>query len=653
LIRRNFNIKNLVRELAENKVSVLELIREALSNAVDHSAHTVWITTRTESARKKVSVILADDGEGMDDARLAAFWGVGDTSKVNAQRSIGYKGHGTKLFFNCRRLQVVTRTEPSGDWRLTELDRPAEYDREEISEVVLPGDHRLARVLDETGLVDGKGTVIYIEELDFEDQQDLLSREKLESYCDWFTVIGDVRSGLYDERVAFHKAIVDRTNGFESLRRNDRILAPLTVKLRVNGELAYYPLGQSPGSRFFDAWQEDLEAHAERPDLLAYGHRFANAFAGGGHGTRLRDDRSALRMTGPADWALNNGIAIVARLEGHRRQLDTYKEASWQGHPGIYGFEQRFGLWLCRDFIPVTQRNDLLHSALDRAFATEAGYYGFNNLRNWKVFVNRQDFRLTANRNEISRQESVESQIVDALAEVLARARKQKTFRDWVSRLRSARHEKRKDKETAQMERRLREIEVWIQQSPKSDAIDPSEVEGLEELGEDYSLEMKTPTSEQELFYVYGLLSGRYVMPLHIIEYNASEGIDAIGQLRAPRLVPDGGPHVRVELKLEVSANNPIHHFFDAIDIILCWKVGKGGTIYEESSAGAGTLRRRENPVLDPPLDTYEIDPGEGGRVIPVIELSALFPDAAGKKTKRGFTRRTKAASRSSRRSRR
>ena len=85
---------------------------------------------------------------------------------------------------------------------------------------------------------------------------------------------------------------------------------------------------------------------------------------------------------------------------------------------------------------------------------------------------------------------------------------------------------------------------------------------------------------------------------------------------------------VRVEFKLDVSAGNPIHHFFDAIDILICWQVIKGGDIYEETSAGLGKLRKRAKPVLSPAIDTYEIiysgDTGE--RVIPVLEVSALFP---------------------------
>ena len=44
-IPRQIDRKNLVRELANNKVDALELVREALSNARDHGASATWIRT--------------------------------------------------------------------------------------------------------------------------------------------------------------------------------------------------------------------------------------------------------------------------------------------------------------------------------------------------------------------------------------------------------------------------------------------------------------------------------------------------------------------------------------------------------------------------------------------------------------------------------
>lgn len=636
-IRRNFDIGNLVRELAENKVSALEVVREALSNARDHKATRVWIRTEKDQ-RNRVTLTIADDGEGMDQARLAAFWGVGATSKADPRQAIGYKGHGTKLFFDCERLSVATRTEPSGAWRVTALDTPLKRTDEEIPEAELEPASALEKTIAELKLE--RGTVILIEEVGFEDPSDLTSRPKIESYCDWFTVMGDVRSGLFDTRAEFHHAMVGRLPVLDDLRPHEREPRSLLVHLRVNGEKGYAPLGLGPTHKdkdFLRAWQDDLDTHKAHPGLLGYGHRFADVHESPVGATRVRDDSSSLRLTSPASWATADGIAIVARVEGHRRQLDTYLEASWQGHPGLYGFEQRFGLWLCRDFIPITQCNDLLRGALERASRSRLRFE-LANLRNWKVFINYQDFRLTANRDDISNRTSLEPRITEALSTVLSDALKNKSFQDWVGRLRTATLERGKKREIDQMRERLDEVEAWVKTTPKRDGIDPMAVDGLSLRDKEYSLPLKAPRSEQELFYVYGLLSGRYEMPIHIIEYDASEGVDAIGQMLVPGLMTDKRAHVRVEFKLEVLPGNPIHHFFDAIDVIICWKVGKRGPIYEESSAAIGQLQPRAKSVLSPAIDTYEIVyDADGPRTIPIIELSRLFTtQQAGRRGKKG-----------------
>jgi Histidine kinase-, DNA gyrase B-, and HSP90-like ATPase len=637
-IRRNFDIRNLVRELAENKVSALEILREAISNAKDHGAMRVWVKT-VKDQRNEVTVTIADDGEGMDRPRLEAFWGVGASAKPTSALPIGYKGHGTKLYFDCRRLSVATRVRPSDPWLVTTLDMPFERAEADIPEHELQPEDALHREIEEIGLQQGSGTVIFIEQVRFEDRAELLNRIRIESYCDWFTAVGDIRSGLYDKRVDFHRAIAGREPVLDYLRPQDSEIRPIEVRLRTNGDKAYHPIGLGPANRdkeFFLAWKEDVDELKSRPGLLAYGHRFADVYESTIGATRVRDDTSALRLTSPANWATEDGIAIVARVEGHRRQLQTYMEAMWSGHPGIYGFEQRFGLWLCRDFIPITQRNDLLRKALDRA-ASSRLRFEITNLRNWKVFINHQSFRLTANRNDVSNKGTLEAKVEDALVAVLEQALRQASFREWIERLKSATLERRKDREIAQMAKRLDDVEQWVQLSSKKDGIDPMEVKGLPELDEDYSLLLKAPRSEQELFYVYGLLSGRFEMPIHIIEYDATEGVDAIGKLREPKLIHERKPHVRVEFKLEVSANNPIHHFFEAIDVIICWSVGRGGDVYEESSAGIGKLRKRAKSVLVPPLDTHEIVSEVNGaeRVIPVLELSSLFPQPTGRR-KRG-----------------
>jgi hypothetical protein len=626
-IQRKIDVTNLVRELAENKVSALELVREALSNAKDHLARRVWVRT-TRSPRGSVSVLLMDDGEGMTDERLEAFWGVGASAKSAA--SIGYKGHGTKLYFDCQRLTVATRATGDAGFRLLSLESPAKKDDLHVPVRPLSPEDALFADLQQAGLLEGTGTAILIEHLSAEDADALLSRSRVESYCDWFTVIGDVRSGLFDSRLAFHQALQKGGDAIEALRPNEVSLQPLTVRLKVNGEKDYFPLGQGPTARdkeFLAKWHEDLAAFAAQPGLLAFGHRFADQHFSAAGAKRVRDDMTAICLTAPSNWVNEDGLAIVARVEGHRRQRETYLEASWQNHNGLYSFDGRFGLWLCRDFVPMTQRNDLLRRALEQASKGRLRF-DFNSTRNWQIFINYQRFLPTANRNGISNQEPLEARIVEALVAVLSQALKQESFLEWVSRLRQAKLDAEREVELKHMDDRRDGVVTWINSKAKKDVIDPMAVTGLPELERESSLQMQAPRSEQELFYLYGLLSARFEMPIQVLEYDASQGVDAIGLVRNPKLVQPPATHGRIEFKFEVSANNPIDHFFDAIDVIVCWKVDRIGDIYEKSSSGQpGKLRKRKQSLLNPALDTHEIayEAKNGERVIPVLQLSTLF----------------------------
>src|SRR6185295_8571471 len=133
------------------------------------------------------------------------------------------------------------------------------------------------------------------------------------------------------------------------------------------------------------------------------------------------------------------------------------------------------------------------------------------------------------------------------------------------------------------------------------------------------------------VFYVYALLAGRYRLPVHILEYDAQEGVDAIALLREKALVPDsnGTPFIRLEMKNVVMANNSLQHFFEAIDCVVCWRVDRTVDIFErDGQEDVAVLVKRPKTVLASLLDTHQIEHEHQGtkRVIPVLELSKLWP---------------------------
>lgn len=94
-----------------------EIIREAISNSFDAGAKTISITAIIDrsSGEDELVVSLEDDGEGMNEDQLRLFFGLGLTNRKivdnlgrKVSKSIGEKGHGTKIYFNSRRIEVET-----------------------------------------------------------------------------------------------------------------------------------------------------------------------------------------------------------------------------------------------------------------------------------------------------------------------------------------------------------------------------------------------------------------------------------------------------------------------------------------------------------------------------------------------------------------
>ena len=94
-----------------------EIFREAIANSMDAYATTIWLRARVRPDRGKelVTIDMADDGIGMSAATIKRFLDLSDSEKpsappkgVSARKMTGYKGHGTKIFYNADELQVLT-----------------------------------------------------------------------------------------------------------------------------------------------------------------------------------------------------------------------------------------------------------------------------------------------------------------------------------------------------------------------------------------------------------------------------------------------------------------------------------------------------------------------------------------------------------------
>jgi len=334
-------------EICNDFTEPREIVREAVSNGFDAGATTIEITVYVDKSIGKPELVLrfSDDGHGMDVPGLKAFFSLAMTTRMQKDErgfkvsaAIGEKGHGTKIYFNSRKIEV----QSIKDGVLIEAamaDPHQKLQRGEMPEV--------AYSTRNVGIANGTTITVY----GYNDNAQLgFGHEALKDYILWFTKFGSCERLL--DRIEFKDVV-----------------------LKLSG------IGRA-----------DSE-----PERVSFGHLFPE------ENTNLVSLRQSDKVS-PLDyyvarWLFPNmpvvgmpgsTIDIVFSLEGDhaKRNINPMLHEKWSGRrEGDYNVGDRYGLWLCKDFIPVARKNNWV---AERSEWTK-----------YHAFVNSQDLRLTANRSNI------------------------------------------------------------------------------------------------------------------------------------------------------------------------------------------------------------------------------------------------------------
>lgn len=324
-----------------------EIIREAISNSFDAKATEIHISAVIDKSvgENELVITIFDNGKGMGEGELKYFFGLGFTNRVELNGlgrkisdAIGEKGHGTKIYFNSRRVEVTTVR--NGKRLKASFDNP----KKELRQGNVP------EVKYEVTSTDAHSKTTVIVRGYNNNHQTGFSHEEIKDYIYWFTRFG-----------SFEKEL--------DVPRNKNIT------IRVTG------LG----------WK-DTEG-----ELLEFGHRFP-AVVTDIRKLRSSDKVSPLDYY-VAKWVFSNEpvlgmpdahIDFVFYIEGDKAKR-VYNHmihepyTSWKD--GQYLVQERYGLWLCKDYIPIERRNSWV---AERSEWTK-----------YHAFVNCQEFRLTANRGDL------------------------------------------------------------------------------------------------------------------------------------------------------------------------------------------------------------------------------------------------------------
>lgn len=341
-------------EIVDNFTDSRDVIREAISNALDWNASNIEVTVYEDATRPDSELVIeiTDDGCGLNRERFEAFWNLADCPGLQRDRfgrklgsRVGEKGHGTKTYWNSREIEVesVSRDLNGNDWHVLGV-------MTEPKAKLLKGEEIHYQYAEDSGHGKETFTRVTIRGYNPSRREDF-RHESLKDYILWFTKFGSIELEL---GIRIHEA----------------------KKLKLQG------LGRS------------------QPETITFGHVLPPENANIPSLKRQYGDdwpryfvKKWVYPSEAVEGYPSSTIDVVFYFEG-----DTVKRSynEMLTRPGRtrevwhYTVQERYGLFVCKDHIPLPASQRVNEWIAEKS---EWTYY--------HAFVNCQDFALTANRASI------------------------------------------------------------------------------------------------------------------------------------------------------------------------------------------------------------------------------------------------------------
>jgi len=477
-------------EIANDFSNPLDLVREAISNAYDADASEIKIKFQVDSnyGESILRITIEDDGSGMNRDGLQSFFDLGNSLRRGVDNTIGEKGHGTKVFFNSGKIEVTTWRD--GKEFHAVMNEPFRnlYDRK------IP----TVNVDEKDSETDSSGTIVVIEGYN-NNRRDKFTHEILKDYILWFTKHGSVEKAILPEKY-------DTTLYLQGLGRDD-------YEIIAWGH--YFPEDSKDIDKLF-------EEHLTRAPNF-YCKKFIK--------------KGVLKNFPEIKYE------AIFCVEGNRVKYSynpMIRRSGYIAPRGAYTIQERYGLWLAKDFIPVQRKNEWI---------TYKGY----EYTKFHAFFNCQALRLTANRGSV---ENTPSEILQDIREEVKKIYNEIAQSDdwaameWLEDEASAYQTTEREKRN--FEWRIRKINRANVANYKNIVlVEPERESGV------FSMFLLLSTVEPELF------------PFQVIDYDTHDGIDVIA--KGDKTTPISSAklyYVEFKRTLEKGFN----HSFENLHSIVCWE---------------------------------------------------------------------------------
>lgn len=478
------------KEIALNTVNQLEILREAISNSDDANADRIYITIERD-LDGEFMISIQDNGYGMTIDEIHKFFNLGFSHKET--NKIGEKGLGTKIFYKSNCIYIETNNY---------LGKSYSAKMENSWEILQQGNIPEYEIKEHTKSFD-KGTKIVIKGYKVDNPEQFFNIESIKDYIQWFTIGGSFRN-IFANNIKI-RSLVNNIDAIPQIIIDDKINKKSDIVV---------------GMHQFEAPNENPIINLEQ--------------------SKYKRSVDYSRPFGPFNRETNiKGEYISVQVYGTVSGINARKQVCYLKENETH--KSRFGLYLCKDFIPCTKMNSLINS---------------DEYEHYHIMANSQNFKLTSDRNNISNMDDLKVKwILEQIKDIVNNQIKPIADREYFSMIK---REEEEYETKRKCERTIKNI---------------NKIYRMEDLDVNNLPILKIPRNEIETALLFvSILSNHYTQE-YIKEY-----IDKIASysVKLPTdmvCVDSKGELCLVEVEFKLSNFIKHKHPIETVDYIVCWKI--------------------------------------------------------------------------------
>lgn len=578
----------------------LEIFREGIQNSFDEDASEIYIDVHEEEelgGDNRLIIDIWDNGNGLAKCNVKYFFDVANSSKINKkyipiENKHGYKGHGSKVFFNAELVQICSKTR-EGDYWASELKDAIKQiaQNKELSYADPCKPEELGLSLPAEWVSGFMVRIICPKYFKSPNTHFKLNHLFLRDYCKWYSLIGTVETE-YNEALKqkniklFLRGLLSRE--FEKKYNDLSMCDPIPVFTdRFLGHFEEISLGHYfPPTRTSD---KEMKKYANLIQSNKANYMFYSK-----------------RVLTETITSGSISFRLIISMEGYETKRRYDLLLSRQGKAiteGMHTDGQRYGLWACKGGVPIEKIDDWLE-----------GGRGVGSYTYMQAFVDCDAFQLTANRGSIMNTDIEKLEIIKKEVNRVFKSKKIKDAmqerQDWEE----------LEKTITSIEADKKDLSKRFTSSKNRKTIKlPNDVEIFE------PTKFKNGYSESETFVVLMAIIQHYpdLFSFKLLDYNTTKGIDFVVEdyLGYPKYI-----------ELKGTLTKKINHPFRLIHKFICYDIDVSkNEIVEDMEPFKTTLKVIRNNVFESNDDRFDkkeytgyvLEP-EGTTIIQSMEVICL-----------------------------